>query len=281
MSRQKKVQWLLLFLALALSGAFVFSLGRGRANLRNKGQIAPSPPQTSESQGVGTLGPKGSTRNLALQPEAFKLSRRVGQRFMSGSREVSVMNGTLLTGSERLPFQIIRRQTDRGEQVDIAINGAPPSLTWSDDEGPKASDRAANETERALIERLALDSVDQFVLAQLKGASYYTVARNVRPAEAGDSDNYNGPLWDLVRVDYHQQDTVPQPLTPSRLYYINSITGLIDKIACEIGGERIEANFSGWQEQAGETVPSRITWARDGQTLMEFQLTNFTHNSQQ
>ncbi len=115
----------------------------------------------------------------------------------------------------------------------------------------------------------------------MRGASYYTVARNVRPAEAGDADNYNGPLWDLVRVDYPEQDATTQPLSRSRIYYLNSATGLIDKIVYEIRNERIEVNFSGWREEGGEAVPARTTWTHEGQSLMEFRVTNFSTNSLQ
>ncbi|HEX7772302.1 MAG TPA: hypothetical protein VF435_07755, partial [Pyrinomonadaceae bacterium] len=117
-------------------------------------------------------------RNLSLQPEAFKLSRRLGNRFMSSRQTSSTLAGTLITGTQQQEVNVVRRQTSGGEDVGIGVAGV--ALTWSDGEGPGASGSNVNEGQRMLIERLVLDSPDQFVLAQLRGASYYTVARNVR-----------------------------------------------------------------------------------------------------
>ncbi|HEX7773909.1 MAG TPA: hypothetical protein VF435_15920, partial [Pyrinomonadaceae bacterium] len=120
----------------------------------------------------------GKVRNLSLQPEAFKLSRRLGNRFTSSRQTFSTLAGTLVTGVQQQEVNVVRRQTSGGEDVGIGVAGA--ALTWSDVDGPGAAGANVNEGQRMLIERLVLDSPDQFVLAQLRGASYYTVARNVR-----------------------------------------------------------------------------------------------------
>jgi hypothetical protein len=172
----------------------------------------------------------------------------------------------------------MRKQTDDGEQVEIALPGSRGALTWDAAHGAlSAGERAASE--RDLIERLVLDSPDQFVLAQLRGASYYTVARNVRPDAAAD-EGYTGPLWNIVRVDEPARDEQKRAGSLWRLYYINTITGLIDKIVSEIGGERVEAALSAWTEVNGEKIPSEVTWSNHGQTLMQFRLTNFSHAEQ-
>jgi hypothetical protein len=264
----KRIMWPLLLSAVALTGALTFSFARVRAKLRGQ------PPAMQQRTRARLERP-----NLSLQPEAFRLARRLGRRFTNARQEVSILNGTLMTAGERLPVQIIRRQSQRGEQVEMSLNAEARSLTWSREAGEIASVNAGSEDERKLLERLVLDSADEFVLAQLRGASYYTIARNVRPPEAAQSDDYSGPLWDIVRVD--ELSAAGQKEAPDyRLYYINTVTGLIEKIACETGGERIEANFFDWKELNGETVPLGIVWQTDGKTLMEFRLTNFVHQPQ-
>ena len=168
--------------------------------------------------------PLDKARNLSLQPEAFRLSKRVGQRFKDSQRSISVVTGTLTIGSLDHAVRMTRRQNQRGEHVEIAVGSDPSLLTWNETEGSKSTARALTETERRLVERLTFDSADQFVLAQLRGASYYTVARSVRPAEAGDSDAYNGPLWTIVRVSEPDHAGRRQPEDRSRLYYINDST---------------------------------------------------------
>jgi hypothetical protein len=186
--------------------------------------------------------------------------------------------GTLITGTIQHDVNLVRNQTSSGESVGIGVAGV--ALTWSDTEGPRASGSNVNEGQRILIERLVFDSPDQFVLAQLRGASYYTVARNVR-ANAGGDDNYNGPLWDVVRVEEPDTGARRRPLSNSRLYYINIQTGLIDKIVYEVKGEKIEANFLQWIDQAGQKIPSRIVWKRGNETVQEFRLTSFAIQPQQ
>jgi hypothetical protein len=220
----------------------------------------------------------GKMRNLSLQPEAFKLSRRLGNRFASFRQTSSTLAGTLITGTLQQDVNVVRRQTSTGEEVGIGITDA--ALTWSDVEGPRASGANVNEGQRVLIERLVLDSPDQFVLAQLRGASYYTVARNVR-ADLGGSDNYDGPLWDVVRVEEPHTEAARRPLSNSRQYYINVQTGLIDKIVSEVRGEKIEANVLQWVDQGGEKIPSHIVWKRGEETVQEFRLTSFAIQPQQ
>ena len=218
------------------------------------------------------------SRNLSLQPEAFNMARRLGSRFGASKRAVSVMIGTLIIGSDQRHVQTKRVQTDDGEQVEVKIAGSGDTLTWDAGSGSLSSGRHANGNDRDVIERLVFDSPDQFVLGQLRGASYFTVARNVRPAGAGD--NYQGPLWNIVRVSDPELDEARQAQSRWRLYYINTTSGLIERIESEVDGQRIVAEFSDWKTIAGEQVAGRIVWSNQGRTLMEYQLANFSHAQQ-
>lgn len=275
--KQKRIFWP--GLVIVLTAASVLGLVAARTTAGNKStRLAAAKPGDGTQRPVIPEVKRPNARNLSLQPEAFKLSRNLGKRFVN--REVTVLGGTLITGSKRQPIQIQRQQNDRGENVEVAIDDGLTALSWSEAEGPRAAQRGASETERTLIERLAFDSVDQFVLAQLRGASYYTIARNVMPAEAKGADDYSGPVWDIIRLDDPDADG-QKVLSKWRLYYLNSQTGLIDKVVSEVRGERIETNFADWTDQKGEKFPTRITWTRRGQPIMELRLINFSHYPQQ
>lgn len=233
------------------------------ALIRGTSSQKPVPPRT------------GKLRNLSLQPEAFKLSRRLGNRFTSSRQASSTLAGTLITGTLKQEVNVVRRQTSSGEEVGIGVAGVAGTLTWSEVEGPGAAGANVNEGQRLLIERLVLDSPDQFVLAQLRGASYYTVARNVRD-DVGGRDDYTGPLWDVIRVEEPERGASRRPQGNWRLYYLNVQTGLIDKIVSEVRGEQIEANVVQWVDQGGEKIPSHIVWKRGDETVQEFRLTSFT-----
>ena len=219
------------------------------------------------------LAPGPDMRNLSLQPEAFELSRRVGgERFRSKTPATVVMQGVLTIGADRQNVVIRRSQNNGGESVGVVVAGAPAPFSWDETSGPRGASGPLDTNNRALLERLTFDSADEFILAQLRGASYTVVARNVRPDNA--PEDYSGALWDVVRVDDPEQDQQKKPLSAWRLYYINTRTGLIDRVACDSQGDRVEATFSDWTDRSGEKFPATITWTSNGRTLMSFSLTN-------
>ena len=231
----------------------------------------------SQSIVTSVAGPESA--NLAMQPEAVKLSRRVrGERFDAKKPRSVILQGVLTTGTEHRTLQIKRSQSESGEQVEIALAGADAALRWDATSGARSSAGAIDFSDRALLERFTFDSADEFILAQLRGASYSVVARNVRPDDA--ADDYSGAIWDVVRVDDPEQDQQKKPLSAWRLYYINTKTGLLDRIVCDSQGDRIDANLSDWIDQSGEKFPSAITWTSQGRTLMSFNLTNVSYLAQ-
>ena len=210
-------------------------------------------------------------RNLSLQPEAAKLSTRLGQRFIASDSDLAVLIGEVVTNETRVPMRVIRRQDKRGESVEIAVNGK--ALAWSPAHN-YLTVGSVSDFERSLIQRIVYDSADAFILAQLRGASYQVVGKNVR-ADRGGADNYHGPLWTVVRVSHSGADSVAKPESPARLFYINSRTGLLDKIVSEVAGEEVVATLDGWVAETGETFPSIVRWSRGGRQLMEFRVITF------
>ncbi|MEK6287872.1 MAG: hypothetical protein AABO57_19305 [Acidobacteriota bacterium] len=274
-------RWLALIVAVLIGSVLLVAAVRAYNRVMPNGVNVTKPSALSLLvQGVGK--PSGKLQSgLSFQPEADKLRRRLGQRFTKPGRERATLVGTLTIGVQQLPVRIVRTQNDDGEQVEIALGGGPASLTWNRLDGAKSAGGGATGIERVLIERLALDSPDQFVLAQVRGAAYYTVARQVRPVEAGSLDDYDGPVWDVVRIGERQDGAPTRPQSLWRLYYINSSTGFIDKVVSREGADTILAEVSDWVERGGESVPTRIRWIRAGQVVMELSLTNVAHGSGQ
>lgn len=236
-----------------------------RAASNSSSQSSPSVPSPRNNKGP---------RNLSLQPEASRVARQLGKRFGPSSRVTSVLSGHLTNAEGQRPLVISRRQTDFGETVEL--RSANSSMTWSAEEGIKTTASSLAGSERLLLERLLFDSPENFVLAQLRGASYFTVARNVRPTDA--IDGYDGPLWNLVRVDEPQVDENRRALSTWRIFYLNVQTGLPDRVEYQLDGKEIRAEFLDWTEQQGEKSPLRIRWTSDGQPLMEYRATSISHN---
>ncbi|MEK6304173.1 MAG: hypothetical protein AABO41_26090 [Acidobacteriota bacterium] len=271
---------LALGLGLIVSGSIVALVSRPG----NEPLVATTSKETAASQPGALSAPtppgKHLTGRLALQPEADRMRRRLGQRFLAAGREVSVITGTLTIGAERQSISITRNQGDDGERVEVSIDGRPAALGWDHTTGASLGGSSASGSDRALIERLALDSVDEFIIGQLRGASYYMVARNVQPASAAGHEAYEGPVWDVVRVT-EPQDSGVKPLSLSRHYFINSDTGLLERVVSDEQGQIVVAELSGWTTQAGEKVPTRIVWSQGKQVLMELNLSSFASSARQ
>ena len=214
-------------------------------------------------------------RNLSLQPEAVAVARRLGKRFDPRKRVQSSVVGTVTIGGDKRTVRTVRTQTENGETIEINLAGKGGALTWDSSRGVLSGGARAQGMERDLVERLVFDSPDQFVLAQLRGASYFTVARNVRPTDAGE--NYRGALWNIVRVSDPEVDESKAAQSRWRLYYIDTATGLIHRIESELNGRRIIAELSEWREQDGQQIATKIVWQQDGQTVMEYHMTSFAH----
>ena len=216
---------------------------------------------------------------LRFQPAADGMRRRLGRRFSTAGLEESVLAGTLTIRNNPVPIRITRTQDGDGEQVEIALNGEPVPLRWNSSDGATAGAATATSAQRSITERLTLDSAEQFIFAQLRGAAYNTVARDIRPAEAGDSDDYGGPVWDLVRVVESTSLSKNRPQSAWRIYYLNTSTGLIDKILSREDDDNVIAQLSSWVDQGGELVPTRITWTRNKQLLMELSISHVSLNA--
>jgi hypothetical protein len=233
-------------------------------------------PSVATTQG-GSQSKSRLHSSLGLQPEADKMRRRLGRRFLRAGQEIGDITGTLTTGNVRQGIRITRTQNDDGEAVSISLNGQ--SGAWTASEGATLNGRTAVGEQRTLIERLVLDSPDHFILAQTRGAAYYTIARAVAPKEASDDDSYEGPIWDLIRITEPQSATVNKPEVEWRIFYINNATGMIDKILYQEEGETTTVELAGWANRNGEVTPTTIRWTREGRVLMELSLENISYVS--
>jgi hypothetical protein len=267
-------------LSLAM-GAVVIALAVmlvARASIhRAPSGVSPATKVTGLYQQAVAPGTSRLTARLSHQPEADKLRRVLGQRFLAPGREMTVLIGMLTVGTNVSQITITRTQRADGEQLQIVAGAMSPNMTWSPGDGPRVDGLAAAGSERAIIERLALDSPDEFVLAQLRGASYYTVARNVLPKSAGGSDDYAGPTWDVVRVGEPDSVDPTATLSKARTFHINTSTGFIDRCFSQEQGVTIVAEISGWVDRLGEKVPTHITWNKNGQVVMELSLNSVAH----
>ena len=160
-------------------------------------------------------------------------ARQLGKRFSPSSHSVTAFSGQISLSGTQQPMSLTRRQTEGGEMVELRLANR---IDLERRGGNENKCSTPTESERLLLKRLILDSPHNFVLAQLRGASYFTVARNVRPINA--TDGYDGPLWNLVRVDEPQVNESRSALSTWRSYYINVCYGQ-HRTCCTKGTKRV------------------------------------------
>ena len=272
--------WMLAVVVLAgCSVAFALRVYNRGVPERASATVSSEPPTRPAVTQATILASERLEAKLTLQPEADRMRRRLGQRFQTPGREVSSMTGLLTIGTDSKPIRMTRVQDEAGERVEVVLGTGETPFSWSADPGVTSSGKPVGGVDRSLIERLVLDSPDQFVQSQLRTASYFVIAHNVMPA--GSSDDYSGPVWNVVRITEPVQSTGKQPLSSYRLYYINVSTGLIDKVAYEETGQTILAELSGWTNRAGEMVATHIVWTQNRQVLMELVTSSVSHGPKQ
>jgi hypothetical protein len=89
---------------------------------------------------------------LARQPEAARLRRRLGNRFLAPGREVTTLIGALKIGAQHHTARITRSQADDGESLTVGLNGGPATLTWDGKNGAKTGSSPATGETLALLD---------------------------------------------------------------------------------------------------------------------------------
>lgn len=275
--------WAVASLCVVLSAAGIGIAARSRAK-PSAPPVNPSAPRSTGSSAVAAGGSPiygGLRARLSFQPEADNFRRRLGTRFLIPGQELALLGGTLTIGSQTHSIIVARRQDDDTERVTVALDGAAASLSWDGIAGAIYNGATASGTERQICERIALDSPDQFILAQLRAASYQTIARSAMPSDAAGADSYTGPVWDVVRVAEPQAGSPNPPQSKARIFHINSKTGVIDRVLSQEQGQIVVAEISGWVSRGREVEPTHTLWQQDGQTAMELTITSSSHAPKQ
>jgi hypothetical protein len=216
---------------------------------------------------------------LSAEPTADRMRSVLGNRFSSPAKQISYISGILLLNSQPHPIRMVRSQEEEGEIVDLSLDNGAALLTWNQRDGATSTSGALSGDLKRVVERIVLNGPDQFILAQLRGAGYYTVATDVVPEEALNTGNYRGAAWDAVRVQEPDSADGRAPESRWRMYYINTGSGLIERIISGEQGDPVMAELLDWTKRDGDLVPGRIRWSRNKQVFMELAISGVTFGS--
>jgi hypothetical protein len=282
--RPYRTVWVIIIGLLSTGAVLTFAVRAYNSKAVGSKMPAVVPLATTESAAIPLRqsGAATATRwqtKLALQPQADRMRLQLGKRFRVPGKEIAILTGTLNINSQNRAIRITRTQAEDGERVTVALDGGAATYSWSQEEGTKLAGNSLSGEAKAFLERIILDSPDQFILSQLRGASYQTIASQVVPEEAVKQEIYEGPAWNVVRLEEPVRPGFSKPESLWRMYYINSETGLLDRVISSEQGETILAELSNWGQQDGEIVPGRIKWSRNNQVIMEIIFSGLTYSA--
>ena len=194
----------------------------------------------------------------------------LGNRFESPTQGRTIMAATFTRSKgEPRQFTIIRELPDK---LRIEETGLTTQRTLGHD-GNRPWSRAGSLTaeDLRLIESIVRDSVEHFIAGQARGDATFHLGDMFR-ADDGSNQNYDGPFHDILRVD-DAFETPEGTKNRSTLFYLNSRTGLLEKIVYEREEGKIEVEFGEWIAIANQKTPGRIIWKENGSVTNQLVIT--------
>ena len=192
----------------------------------------------------------------------------LGNRFESPAQGRSIVTATLTRSKgEPRQFTITRELPDKVRIEELTTQ-------WTighDGNRPWARAGSLSEEDLRLIETLVRDSVEHFIAGQARGDATFHLGDMFR-ADDGSNQNYDGPFHDILRVD-DAFETAEGTKTRPTLFYLNSRTGLLEKIVYERGEGKIEVEFGEWLTITSQKTPGRITWKENGSVTNQLVIT--------
>ena len=175
----------------------------------------------------------------------------LGNRFESPAQGRSMVTATLTRSKgEPRQFTIIRELPDKLRIEETVLT--TQRTIGHDGNRPWARAGSLSAEDLLLIETIVRDSVEHFIAGQARGDATFHLGDMFR-ADDGSNQNYDGPFHDILRVD-DAFETPEGTKTRPTLFYLNSRTGLLEKIVYEREEGRIEV------ECFRSTKPDQVGW---------------------
>lgn len=246
----------------------------GRAWLTNERVVPPSERATVPVATAPQTETLSFTLNRAqLGHHVVRALDALGDRFESPGRARSILTGAFVrhVGGTQVsaPMVLLREFPDKVRfEVQTAsglrVLGHDGRQSWSQDSSISREDAA-------LVEELVTDSVEHFITGQATGDATFHLGDMFRLNDSSDAE-YAGPFYDILRVDDTFRNSSGLRARPT-LFYLNSRTGLPERIVYELPGEgattRVEVEFGEWFTVAGQKLPRRTAWKKGGALVGE------------
>lgn len=200
----------------------------------------------------------------ALWPQMRFYLKALGSRLEQPGKERLSLSGTLDRAGEATAFTAVSEFPDRLSLTKSAA-GRTQTITF-DGQRARVPDQNPNAGNQELIDSLINDTAEHFFSVQSQGVPTRHLGNNFR-ADDGSTENYTGPVHDV----FSMVDTT-SPDTPTKLYYFNSETHLLEKVTYQVSRNgqtvEVETRFSDWKRIDNEEVAHRVVRFENGQQVM-------------
>jgi len=201
-----------------------------------------------------------------LSPRLVWNLKALGDRLERPGKERLSVTGTLRRSEDSQAEEVIavfefpdrfRLTIQRGHQTRV--------ITF-DGEQAKATGNPIDTGERDLLDTLLYGTAEHFFMTQTQGQATRFLGARFR-MDDGSSANYSGPYYDIYQVA-DQIKTSASEREQNKLYYFNSATLLLERVAYEITRDgsavRVEETTSNWGQEQGQQVARRIERFENG-----------------
>jgi hypothetical protein len=246
MKNNHRVLWVALVIACLVFTALTFvAYGRLRG-LR-----------TRESKNAAQTGIKRSAyvRRSSLSPKLVSHLNAMGDRLEKPGRERLYLTGTLSRANET---QEVVAVFEFPERLRLTMQkGSQTRVISFDGECDNA-----DPVDQDLIETLVYGSAEHFFDTQMQGMATRLLGSRFL-LHRGSTADYNSPYYDVYKVSDQRGQL--------RLYYFNSDTLLLERVAYEITRNgstvKVEERLSDWTREQGQQVARRIERFENGEPV--------------
>jgi hypothetical protein len=248
MKNNHRVLWLALVIACLVFTALTFvAYGRLRGS------------RTRESKNTAQTGVKRSAyvRRSSLSPKLVSHLNAMGDRLEKPGRERLHLTGTLSRVNDSQTQEVVA-VFEFPERLRLTIKRGSQTRVISFD-GARSNADAVDED---LIETLVYGSAEHFFDTQMRGMATRLLGSRFL-LHRGSTADYNSPYYDVYKVTDERGQL--------RLYYFNSDTLLLERVAYEITRNgstvKVEERLGDWTREQGQQVARRIERFENGESV--------------
>lgn len=254
MKENHRVLWLALAIACLVLTALTFVASGKLRGLRTRD--AKNTDQT-------TVKRSAYVRRSNLSPKLVSHLNALGDRLEKPGRERLYLTGTLSRANDS-QIQEVVAVFEFPERLRLIMQKGSQTRVITFD-GKHAN---ADPVDEDLIETLVYGSAEHFFDTQMQGMATRLLGSRFL-LHRGSTADYNGPYYDVYKVTDQVKTSAEREQL--RLYYFNSDTLLLERVAYEITRNgstvKVEERLGDWTREQGQQVARRIERFENGESV--------------